>query len=174
MLLNCVLEKIFESPLDCKVIKPVNPKGNQSWIFNRMTDAKAETPILWPPDVKNWLIGKDPVPGKHWRGGGAPEDEMVGWHHWLNWHKFEQTPGDSERQGSLACCSPWGHKESDMTESLIWTDIWNLEKWSWWTYLQGRNRDADRENGLVDTMGKVEGGTNWEQSIDTYIQPCIK
>ena len=112
-----VLEKILESPLDCKEIQPVHPKGNQSWIFFGRTDAEAETPILWPPDVKNWLIRKDPDAGKDWRQEeeGTTEDEMVGWHHWLDGLKFEQTLGDCEGQGSLTCCSPWGHKESDMT-----------------------------------------------------------
>ena len=113
-----VLEKTLESPLDCKEIQPVNPKENQSWIFFRRTDAEAEVPILWPPDVKNWLIGKDPDAGKDLgqEEQGTTEDEMVGWHHWLNEHEFEQTLGDSEGQGSLACCSPWGCKESDTTE----------------------------------------------------------
>ena len=106
-----VLEKTFKSLLDCKEIKSVNPKGNQPWICIGRTDAEAEVPILWPPDVKNWLIGKDPDAGKD-RGQeekGITEDEMVAWHHWLNGHESEQTPGDSEGQGSLACCSPWGY-----------------------------------------------------------------
>ena len=91
-----VLEKTLETPMDCKEIKPVHPKGNQSWIFIGKTDAEAETPIFWPPDVKNWLIGKDPDAGKDWRQEekGPTEDEMVGWHHWLNAHEFEQTLGD--------------------------------------------------------------------------------
>ena len=116
MLLNCGLEKTLESPLDCKEIQPVNPKGNQSWRFIGRTDAEAETPILWPPDVKNWLNGKDPEAGKDWRQEekGTIEDEMVGWHHWLNGHEFEQTPGDSEGQASLVH-SPWGCKEPDTT-----------------------------------------------------------
>jgi len=112
-----ILEKTLASPLDCKEIQPVHPKGNQSWIFIGRTDAEAETPILWPPDAKNWLIRKDPDAGKDWRREekGMTEDEMVGWHHPLNGHKFEQTPGDGDGQGSLACRSPWGHKESNMT-----------------------------------------------------------
>ena len=116
-----VLEKTLESPLDCKEIKPVNPKRNQSWIFIERTDAEA--PILWPPDVKNWLIGKDPDAGKDWRQEekGMTEDKMVGWHHWLNGHEFEQAPGVGDGQGSLAHCSPWGHKESDTTEKLNWS-----------------------------------------------------
>ena len=102
---SVVLEKTLESPLDCKEIQPVNPKGSQSWIFIGRTDAEAETPTFWPPDVKNWLIGKDPLAGKDWRQEekGMTEDEMVGWHHWLNRLEFEQTPGDSE--GSLVWCS---------------------------------------------------------------------
>ena len=114
-----VLEKILESPLDCKEIKPVNPKGNQSWIFMGRTDAEAESPILWPPDAKNRLIRKDPDAGKDWRQEekGMTEDEMVGWHHWLNGNEFERAPGVGEGQGSLACC-----KESDMTDWLKWTD----------------------------------------------------
>jgi len=108
----------LENPLDCREIKPVNPKGNQFWIFTGRTDAKAEASILWPPDVKNWLIGKDPDAGKDRRQeeNRMTEDEMVGWHHRLNGYEFEQAPGVGEGQGILACCSPWGCKESDMTE----------------------------------------------------------
>ena len=111
-----VLEKTLESPLDSKEIKPVNPKENNPWIFIGRTDAEAGAPILWPPLAKIWLIGKDPDAGKHWRQEkkGTTEDEMVGWHHQLNGHEFEQTLGDGE--GSLACHSPWGRKESNMTE----------------------------------------------------------
>ena len=113
-----VLEKTLESPLVCKKIKPVNPKGNQPWIFIWRTDA--ETPILWPPDVKSQLIRKDLDAMKDWRQEkGMTEDEMVGRHHWLDGHEFELSPGDGEGQGSLACCSPWGHKESDMSKQLI-------------------------------------------------------
>ena len=103
-----VLEKTLESPLDSKEIKPVNPKGNQPWVFTGRTEA--ETPIPWPPDVKSWLTGKDPDAGKDWRQE-EKGDEMVGWHHWLNGHEFEQTPGVGDGQGSLVCCSSWGHKE---------------------------------------------------------------
>ena len=114
------LEKILESPLDCQEIQPVHPKGDQSWIFIRRTDA--ETPILWLPDAKKWLIWKDPDAGKDWgqEKKGMTEDEMVGWHHWLNGHGFERAPGDGEGQGGLACCSSWGHKELDTTERLNW------------------------------------------------------
>ena len=101
-----------ESPLDSKEIKPVNPKGNQSWIFIGRTDAEAEAPILWPPDAKNWLIGKDPDAEKDWRQEkGITDDEMVGWHHQIDGHEFEQAPGVGDRQGSLARCSSWGRKE---------------------------------------------------------------
>ena len=107
--------QIGQSPLDSKEIKPVNPKGNQPWIFIGRTEAEA--PILWPPDVKSRLTGKDPDAGKDWRQEekGMTEDEMVGWHHWFNGHESEQTPGDSEGQRSLDCCSPWAGKESDST-----------------------------------------------------------
>ena len=115
-----MLGNTLESPLNCKEIKPVNPTGNEPWIFIGRTDAEAEALILWLPDVKNWLIGKDPDAGKDWRQEekGTTEDEMVGWHHQLNGHESVQTLEDSEGQGSLACYSPWGCKESDMTERL--------------------------------------------------------
>ena len=123
-----VLEKTLESPLDCKEIQPVHPKGDQPWVFIGRTDVEAETQILWPPDVKNWLIGKDPHAAKDWgqEEKGMTEDEMVGWHHQLNGHEFEQAPGVGDRQGSLVCCSPWGHKELDMTEQLNWTELYLL------------------------------------------------
>ena len=119
-----VLEKTLESPLDCKEIQPVHPKGNQFWIFIGRTDAEAETPILWPPHAKSWLIGKDPNSVKDWgqEEMGTTEDEMAGWHHQLNRHEFEWTPGVGDGQGGLACCSPWAHKESDKTEWLNWTE----------------------------------------------------
>ena len=108
------------SVLDSKEIKPSNPKGNQPWIFIGRTDAEAEAQILWPPDVKSWLIRKDPDAGKDWsqEQKGMTEDEMVRWHHWLNGHEFEQAPGVGDGQGSLECCSPWGCKELDTTEWL--------------------------------------------------------
>ena len=120
-----VLEKTLESPLDCKEIKSVNLKGNQPWIFIGKNNAEAEAPILWPPDAKNGLIWKDLDAGKDWRHGekGMAEDEIVVWHHRLNGHEFEQALGVCDGQGSLVCCSPWGHKESDTTERLIWSDV---------------------------------------------------
>ena len=119
-----VLEKTLESPLDFKEIKPVHPKGNQSRIFVGRTAAEADTPILWPPDAKSWFIWKDPDAGKDWRREekGTTETKTVGWHHWLNGHEFEKTPGVGDGQGSLACCSPWGHKKLDTTEQLNWTE----------------------------------------------------
>ena len=122
---TAVLEKTLESPLDCKEMQLVHPKGNQSWIFIGRTDAKVEAPILGPPDVKNWLIGKDPDAVKDWRREekGMTEDEMVGWHHRLIGYEFEQAPGVDDGQGSLACCSPWGHKVGhDWVTELNWTD----------------------------------------------------
>ena len=112
-----MLEKTLPSPLDSKMIKPVNPKGNQLWIFIGRTDAEAEAPILWPPDVKSQLIGKNPDAGKYWKQEekGMTEDQMVGWHHWLNEREFEQTPGDSEGQGSLVCYIPWDCEGLDTT-----------------------------------------------------------
>ena len=113
-----VLEKTLQSPLDSNEIKPVNPKGNQSWIFFGRTDAEAETPILWLPDVKNWLTGKDRDAGKDWRQEekGTTEDKMVEWHHQLNGHEFKQAPGIGDGQRSLVCYSIWGLRELDMTE----------------------------------------------------------
>ena len=119
-----MLEKTLESPLNCKEIQPGNPKGNQSWIFIGRTDAQVEALILWLPNVKNWLIGKDSDAGKNWRQEekGTTEDEMVGWHHQLKGHEFEQALGIGEEQGTPACCSPWGHKQSDTTRQLNSTD----------------------------------------------------
>ena len=124
-----VLERTLESPLECKEIQPTHPKGNQSYLFIGRTDVEAETPILWSPAVKSWLIWKDPDAGRDWRQEekGKTEDGIVGWHHWLNGHGFEWTPGVGDGQGGLACCSSWGRKESDMTKRLDWTDT--LPSW---------------------------------------------
>ena len=112
MLLNCGVGEGFWESLDCKEIQPVHSKGDQPWIFIGRTDAEAEAPILWPPDAKKWLLRKDPDARKDWRQEekGTTEDEIVGWHHWLNGHEFEQIPADNEAQGSLMCCSPWGRR----------------------------------------------------------------
>ena len=120
-----VLQKTLESPLDSKEIQPVHSEGDQPWVFFGRTDAKAETPILWPLHVKSWLVGNDSDAGKDWRREekGMTEDEMVGWHHWLNEHEFEWTPGVGDGQGGLVCCNSWGLKESDTTERLNWTEL---------------------------------------------------
>ena len=115
------LSKTLESPLDCKEVQKVHPKGDQSWVFFGRNDAEAETPIRWPPHAKSWLIGKDLNAGRDWgQEKGTTEDEMAGWHHWLDGHEFEWTPGVGDGQGGLACCSSWGCKESDTTERLNW------------------------------------------------------
>ena len=137
-----VLEKTLESPLDCKEIKPVHPKGDQSWVFIGRTDAEAEALILWPPDAKSWLAWKDPDAGKDWwqKEKGTTEDEMVGWHHWLHGHEFEWTPGDSKEQWCLASCSTRGHQELDATE---WrnNNNWCIDYRATW----GRGRGSARE-----------------------------
>ena len=120
-----VLEKTLENLLDCKQIQLVHPKGDQSWVFIGRSDVEAEAPILWPPDVKSWLIWKDPDAGKDWglEKMEMTEDEMVGWHHQLDEHGFGWTPGVGDGQGGLACCGSWGCKEWDMTEQLNWTGV---------------------------------------------------
>ena len=125
-----VLEKTLESPLDCKQIKPVNPKGDQPWIFTERTDTEAEASILWVPDTKSRLFGKDSDASKGWRQEkGTTEDKMVGWNLQHSGHEFEQAPGEGERQGTLVCCSPWGHKESDTTEQLNNNKFWEWVEW---------------------------------------------
>ena len=119
-----VLEKTLESPVDCKEIQPVHSEGDQPWVFFGRNNAKAETPVLWPPHAMSWLIGKDSDAGRDWgqEENGTTEDEMAGWYHRLDGHEFEWTPGVGNGQGGLACCSSWGRKESDMTEQLYWID----------------------------------------------------
>ena len=119
-----VLEKTLDSPLDCKEIQPVHPKGDQSWVFIGRTDA--ETPILWPPHVKSWLIGKDPDAGRDWgqEKKGTTEDEMVGWHHQLEGHRFGWTPGVGDGQGDLACCSSWDRRVGHYwATEMNWTEL---------------------------------------------------
>ena len=120
-----VLQKTLESPLDYKEIQPVHSKGDQPCVFIGRTDVEAETPILWPPDAKSWLIWKDPDAGKDWEQEekGTTEDEMVGWHHWLDEYGFGWTPGVGDGQGGLACCGSWSRIESDTTEWLNWTEL---------------------------------------------------
>ena len=131
-----MLEKTLDSPLNCKEIQPVHPKRDQSWVFIGRTDVEAETPILWSPDVKNWLIWKDPDSGRDWRQEekGMTEDEMVGWHQWLDEPEFGWTLGVGDGYGALACWSPWGHKELDTTEWLNWTELKN------WLEMQKPNK----------------------------------
>ena len=151
-----VLEKTLESPLDCKEIQLVHSKGNQSWIFIGRTAAEAETPILWPPDEKNWLIGKDPDAGKDWRQEEkrTTEDEMVGWHRWLNGREFERAPGDVEGQGSLVCCSPWSRKKLDTTEPLNWTELMRSSVW----YLISIFKGLIIQQGLEQFYTMILGG----------------
>ena len=120
-----VLEKTLVSPLDCKEIQPVHSEGDQPWDFFESNDAKAETPVLWPPHAKSWLIGKDSDAGKDWKQEekGTIEDEMVGWHHRYNEHGFGWTLGVGDGQGGLACYSLWGCKDLDITEWLNWTEL---------------------------------------------------
>ena len=119
---------VLESPLDCKEIQPVHPKGGQSWVFIGGTAAKAETPILWPPDAKSWLVWKDPNAGKDWgQEKGTTEDEMTGWHHQIDGHGFGWTLGVGYGQRGLACCGSWGRKESDTTERLNWNELNKME-----------------------------------------------
>ena len=120
-----MLEKTLKSPLDCKEIQPVHSEGDQPWDFFGRTDAEAETPVLWPPHAKSWLIGKDSDAGRNWgqEEKGTTEDEMAGWHHWLNGCESGWTPGVGNGQGGLVCCDSWGHKESDTTERLNWTEL---------------------------------------------------
>ena len=134
--LTVVLVKILENPLDSKEIKPINPKGNQPWIFIGRIDAEAEPQILWPPDVKSWLW-------EVWRQEeyGVTEDEMVDWHHWISGHEFEQSPWDSEWQWCLAWCNSWSYKESDTTERLNWTECIIL----YWSPRRREVRKWDRE-----------------------------
>ena len=120
-----VLEKTLESPLDCEEIQAVHSEGDQPWDFFGRTDAKAETPVFWPPHVKSWLTGKDSDAGRDWRQKekGTTEEEMAGWHHWLSGRESEWTLGVGDGQGGLASCDSWGHKESDTTERLNWTEL---------------------------------------------------
>ena len=154
-----VLEKTLESPLDCKKIQTVHPKGDQSWVFIGRTDAEAETPIFWPPHAKHWLIWKDPDVGKDWRQEekGMTEDEMVGWHHRLNGHEFGCSPGVGDGQGGLACCGSWGHKESDTTEWLNWTESFSFGKGKG----NGRDRGPPRNWQEQPISPHMQGRKEW-------------
>ena len=151
-----VLEKTLESPLDCKEIQPVHPKGDQPWIFTGRTNAEAEDPTLWPPDSKNRFFGKYPDAGKVWgqKEMGTTRGEMVGWHHWLNRHELEETLGNGEGQGSLACCSPWGRQESDMAE---WpNNNNNMMRSSGSVFLQGKGAESSRYTSHPDPSSTQE------------------
>ena len=133
-----VLEKTLECPLDCKEIQPVHSEGDQPWDFFGRNDAKAEALVLWPPHEKSWLIGKDYDAGRDWgqEEKGMREDEMAGWHHRLDGHESEWTPGVGDGQGGLVCCNSWSHKESDTTERLNWTELNHSSILAWripWT-----------------------------------------
>ena len=120
-----MLEKTLENPLDWKEIQPVHSEGDQSWVFFKRNDAKAETLALWAPHVKSWLIGKESDAGMDWgqEEKGTTEDEMAGCHHGLDGRESEWTPGNGDEQGGLACCDSWGRKESDTTKQLNWTEL---------------------------------------------------
>ena len=145
-----VLEKTLESPLDCKEIQPVHSEGDQPWDFFGRDDAKAETPVLWPPHVKSWLIGKDTDAGRDWgqEEKGMTEDEMARWHHRLDGREFEWTPGVGNGQGGLVCYDSWGCKESDMTERLNWTELKHS-----WHYL---SLELERKLTFSSTMATAE------------------
>ena len=149
-----VLEKTLERPLECKEIQPVHPKGDQSWLSTGETDAEAETPNLWPPDAKNWLIWKDPDAGKDWgqKEKGTTEDEIVGSHHWLNGHGFGWTPGVGNGQGGLVCCGSWDGKELDTTKWLNWTEqtLWSSE-WIFSYFIQRAKKLTDICKSLPDS-----------------------
>ena len=178
-----VLEKNLESPLDCKEIQPVHPKVDQSWVFTGRTgrtetsvSVEAETPILWTPDAKSWLIEKDPDAGKDWRQEkGMTEDKMVGWHHRLNGHGFGYTPGVGDGQGGLAYCVPWGCKESDTTERLNWTEL-KVKRKPWKTLtkewiqsnLHFRKNTKAKCEGWV---GKSENGDYYSNLTHTLQRP---
>ena len=157
--LNCSVGEDSESPLDCKEIQPVHSKGDQPWDFFGRNDAKAETPVLWPPDEKSWLIGKDSDVGRDWghEEKGTTEDEMAGWHHWLNGRESEWTLGVGDGQGGLVCCYLWGHKESDMTEWLNWKNT------------QERNACALSKSKRCPELGISE--QPWERNCYNY-QSC--
>ena len=177
-----VLEKTLESPLDCKEIQLVHSEGDQPWDFFGRNDAEAETPVLWPPHAKSCLIGKDSDAGRDWgQEKGTTEDEMSGWHHWLDGLESEWTPGVGDGQGGLACCNSWGRKESDTTERLNWTELnaymWDLEKFYRWPHLQSRNRDTDVQNKRMDIKREEGSGRNGETGIDIYTiytHLCVK
>ena len=158
-----VLEKTLESPLDWKEIQPVHFKGDQSWVFFGRNDAKAETPVLWPPDAKSWLIGKESDAERDWgkEEKGITEDEIAGWHQWLDGREFEWTPGDGEGQGGLVCCDSWGYRESDnWATELNWTELNRLFT-SFWLLTFVRHT-------MVICDDNVRGNWNYMKDIWVY------
>ena len=156
--LTVVLEKTLKNPLDCKEIQPVHSEGDQPWDFFGRNDAKAETPVLWPPHGKCWLTGEESDAGRDWgqEGKGMTEDEMAGWHHWLDGCKSQWTPGVGDGQGGLTCCNSWGWSQSDMTERLIWSDlIWTWEQLLNFSLLQFPVHKMAVNNNLVWMTNKI-------------------
>ena len=169
-----LLEKTLESPLHCKEIQPVYPKGDQSRVFIGGTDVEAETPIRWPPNAKSWLIWKDSDAGKNWgqEEKGMTEEEMVRWHHGLNEHGFGWTPGVGDGQGGLACCSSWGHKESDTIDWLNWTELkWreimmtSPTQWTW-VRVDSRSWWWTGRPGVLWFMGSQRVGHDWVTELN--------
>ena len=162
-----VLEKTLESPLDSKEIQPVHAEGDQPWDFFGRNDAKAETPVLWPPYVKSWLIGKDPDAGRDWgqEEKETTEDEMAGWDHWLDKRESEWTPGVGDGQGGLACCDSRGHKELDMTERLNWTELVS----NWYFFSSPAMRSMYQMKCMLLGTG---GGGLVTKSCPTLATPC--
>ena len=178
-----VLEKTLESPLDCKEIQLVHSKGDQSWVFFGRTYVEAETPILWPPDVKSWLIWKDPDAGKDWgqEEKGATEDEMAGCHHWLDGRVSGWTPGVGDGRGGLACCDLWDRRESDTTEWLSWTEL--MEFTTYWR--KGVNlirtfTECLKPTNMIkfqmndQSFAKLKGFVSWWPRSWTFYNPYVK
>ena len=180
-----VLEKTLESPLDCKEIQPVYSEGDQSWDFFGRNDAKAETPVLWPPHAKSWLIGKDSDAGRDWgqEKKRTTEDEMAGWHHWVDGRESEWTPVVGDGQGGLACCNSSGRKESDTTEWLDWTELnhrWTWRKWDHESWPQkcvlGQECSLEyeaREKSLLVLCSWIR----WQQMVlgpDLFCASCVE
>ena len=160
-----VLEKTLEILFDCNEIQPVHPKGDQSWVFIGRTDAEAETPILWLPHAKSWLIWKDPDAGRDWgqEEKGMTKDEMAVWHHRLDGHEFEWTPGVGDGQGGLACCDSWGHKESDTTERLNWTELIRRNDFLGDSAVKNLPAEQEtQETGFDPWVGKIPWRRAWQ------------
>ena len=172
-----MLEKTLESPLDCKEIQPVHSKGDQSWVFFGRNDAKAETPVLWPPHVKSWLTGKDCDAGRDWgqEEKGTTEDEMFGWHYRLDGHESEWTLGVGDGQGDLVCCDSWGHKESDMTEQLNWPELNWIHLRLWVMILYAHTHITHIGLCIQQTVNKqwLDKGS-WESTTIQVLCRCLQ